>query len=263
MDSNLKRIGITTTVPSEVILASGLVAWLIQLLTRHNYQNLSSTPLPLYPFAPLLWPFLLFIGSVALSWLNTLSIGASLVETIKWVEMLLLYLLVTALLPARQTKWVVVTILLTGMAQAALGLYQFIFKVGPEGFLLFGGRFLRAYGTFAQPNPYAGYLGLILPLALALVVWGLIDFARPCVTSSSLLARVKNKSTIFLTEADELEGIGSLNCGIIYFPASNEIFRTPVPSLSPNSSGDRPIQKLRLDHATVTLMTLQDGSVNK
>jgi O-antigen ligase len=58
------------------------------------------------------------------------------------------------------------------MAQAALGLYQFIFKVGPEGFLLFGGNFLRAYGTFAQPNPYAGYLGLGLPLALSLRIWG-------------------------------------------------------------------------------------------
>jgi putative inorganic carbon (HCO3(-)) transporter len=179
----------------EVILASGLVAWLLQLSTRHNYQNPSSAPLPLYPSAPLLWPFLLFIGSVALSWLNTLSIGASLVETIKWVEMLLLYLLVTALLPARQVKWVVVTLLLTGMAQAALGLYQFIFKVGPEGFLLFGGRFLRAYGTFAQPNPYAGYLGLILPLAFALVVWGVVKFVRARVFDNALLARSQNKFT--------------------------------------------------------------------
>jgi O-antigen ligase len=104
--------------------------------------------------------------------------------------MLLLYLLVTALLPARQIKWVVVTLLLTGAAQAALGLYQFIFKIGPEGFLLFGGRFLRAYGTFAQPNPYAGYLGLILPLALSLVVWGLTDFVRPRVSGGSSLARL-------------------------------------------------------------------------
>ena len=179
----------------EVILASGLVAWLIQLSTRHNDQNLFSISRPLYPSAPLFWPFLLFIGSVALSWLNALSIGASLVETIKWVEMLLLYLLVTTLLPARQIKWVVVTLLLTGIAQAALGLYQFIFKIGPEGFLLFGGRFLRAYGTFAQPNPYAGYLGLILPLALSLVVWGLIDFARPGVSGGSPLASLINKST--------------------------------------------------------------------
>ena len=185
----------------EVILASGLVAWLIQLSTRHNDQNLFSISRPLYPSAPLFWPFLLFIGSVALSWLDALSIGTSLVETIKWVEMLLLYLLVTTLLPARQIKWVVVTLLLTGIAQAALGLYQFIFKIGPEGFLLFGGRFLRAYGTFAQPNPYAGYLGLILPLALSLVVWGLIDFARPYVSGGSPVARLSGSKISFVVGA--------------------------------------------------------------
>jgi O-antigen ligase len=39
--------------------------------------------------------------------------------------------------------------------------------------LLFDGRFLRAYGTFAQPNPYAGYLGLLLPMALSLTIWAL------------------------------------------------------------------------------------------
>ena len=56
---------------------------------------------------------------------------------------------------------------------AALGLYQFVFRAGPAGFLLFDGRFLRAYGSFRQPNPYAGYLGLVLPIAYSLLLWGL------------------------------------------------------------------------------------------
>jgi O-antigen ligase len=160
----------------EIVLAAGLMAWLLQLSTRHNYPDLFQPSRPLARWAPLRWPFLIFLACVSLSWLNTLSIGASLVETIKWVEALALYLFVAALLPTRQIKWIVTTMLLTGMVQALLGLYQFIFKVGPEGFLLFGGRFLRAYGTFAQPNPYAGYLGLILPLALTVAVWGLGHF---------------------------------------------------------------------------------------
>ncbi|MBN1992820.1 MAG: O-antigen ligase family protein [Anaerolineae bacterium] len=163
----------------EVVLAAGVTAWLLQLSTRHNYLDGPSKNNPGQgerPFVPiLLWPFLVFLGCASLSWLNTLSIGASLVETGKCVEMAVLYLLVTALLPPQHLKWVVLTVLLTGMAQAALGLYQFIFKIGPEGFLLFGGRFLRAYGTFAQPNPYAGYLGLILPLALAVAGWGTFE----------------------------------------------------------------------------------------
>ncbi|HXV43346.1 MAG TPA: O-antigen ligase family protein [Anaerolineae bacterium] len=154
----------------EMVLALGIVAWLVQILARQSPKSQTMNPAP-----PLLWPFFLFLGGVGLSWLNALSIGASLIETTKWVEMLALYLFVVALLPARHIKWVVSVILLTGLAQAALGLYQFIFKVGPEGFLLFDGRFLRAYGTFAQPNPYAGYLGLVLPLALSLTIWAFRD----------------------------------------------------------------------------------------
>jgi O-antigen ligase len=153
----------------EIVLALGIAAWLVQILVKRNPQLQTLNP------APLLWPFLLFLGGVGLSWLNTLSIGASLIETAKWIEMLALYLLIVALLPTRHIKWVIIVMLLTGIVQAALGLYQFVFKVGPEGFLLFDGRFLRAYGTFGQPNPYAGYLGLVLPLALSLTIWAFSD----------------------------------------------------------------------------------------
>ncbi len=118
------------------------------------------------------YPFLIFFSGISLSWLNALSIGASLIETAKWLEMLILYLLMIELLPRQQLPQVVLVILLTGAAQAILGIYQFIFKVGPAGFLLFDGLFMRSYGTFAQPNPYAGYLGLILPLALAIALSG-------------------------------------------------------------------------------------------
>ena len=149
----------------ELTLFAALAAALLRFSTRPRPETKPGPP-PI-----LLWPFLLFLAAVSLSWLNTLSLAASLVETVKWVEMLVLYWLVVTLVPRRHVKWLVAVILLTGMAQAGLGLYQFLFKVGPPGFLLFGGRFLRAYGSFAQPNPYAGYLGLILPLALAVGLW--------------------------------------------------------------------------------------------
>lgn len=155
----------------ELVLAWALAAWLLQLLTRRPGPA-EAAPRPMAERFPLLLPFLLLLGGVSLSWLNSLSFGASLIETAKWLEMLALYLFVAAALPARQLEWAAAAILLAGAAQALLGLYQFVFKVGPEGFLLFGGSFLRAYGTFGQPNPYAGYLGLVLPLALAVVVWG-------------------------------------------------------------------------------------------
>lgn len=162
----------------ELVLAWGIMAWLLQSSTRSSANRHPLQPNTITQSAGrfvLVWPFLILLGGVTLSWLDTLSLASSLVETFKWIEMLALYLLVVSLLPARHIKWVVLTLLLTGMAQAALGLYQFVFKVGPPGFLLFDGRFLRAYGTFAQPNPYGGYLSLVLPLSFALLIWALTD----------------------------------------------------------------------------------------
>jgi O-antigen ligase len=62
-------------------------------------------------------------------------------------------------------------------AQALFGLYQFIFAVGPEYFVLLG-RFMRAYGSFGQPNPFGGYLGLALPVAVSLAIWAWQEILR-------------------------------------------------------------------------------------
>ncbi|MCB9077545.1 MAG: O-antigen ligase family protein [Anaerolineaceae bacterium] len=173
----------------EVVLALGLFTWLLKLLAEpaRSGQNLRIVA------GPLAGPFLLLLSGVSLSWLTALSIGASVVETIKWVEMLALYLSVINLLKPHQIKWVVMMILTAGLIQAGLGLYQFIFKVGPDGFLLFDGRFLRAYGTFAQPNPYGGYLGLVLPLTLSLTIWLLTQNLPPLrYNRQSKLSRLLN-----------------------------------------------------------------------
>jgi putative inorganic carbon (HCO3(-)) transporter len=153
----------------EALLVLILVAWLLHMAARGEI---------VIPHPPLLLPWLLWLGVILASWTVALSLGDALAETLKWLEMLALYLFIAANVERRHLPWLVGAMLLAGMAQAALGLYQFLFRVGPEGFLLFGGRFLRAYGTFRQPNPYAGYLGLVLPIAYSLVLWGL-GAARP------------------------------------------------------------------------------------
>ena len=149
--------------PMEALLGLLLLTWLLQMATRQTI---------IVPQAPLLWPFLIFLGAISLSWLTAFSLKASLIETLKWVEMLALYLFITANFSGKESRRLILLLILVGIAQAGLGLYQFLFKAGPAGFLLFGGRFLRAFGTFRQPNPYGGYLGLILPLALSVALWG-------------------------------------------------------------------------------------------
>jgi putative inorganic carbon (HCO3(-)) transporter len=148
----------------EALLAMILVAWLLRMAARRQI---------IIPHPPLLLPWLIWLGAILMSWIVALSLGSALAETIKWLEMLALYLFVVANVERRHLPWLIGAMLLAGTAQALLGLYQFLFRVGPAGFLLFGGQFLRAYGTFRQPNPYAGYLGLVLPLAYSLALWRL------------------------------------------------------------------------------------------
>ena len=90
---------------------------------------------------------------------------------IKWIELLLIVWLVGQTLTPAQCRWLVLALLLGGAVQGLLGVYQFIFRIGPDAFVLLG-RFMRAAGSFHQPNPYAGYLGLTLPVAVSLALWG-------------------------------------------------------------------------------------------
>lgn len=121
---------------------------------------------------PLTYPLAALMAAILLSTLGATSLEHSLVEIIKWAEILAFYVLVYNEFDEQWARALMVTMLVTGAVAALQGVYQFLFQVGPEGFILFG-RFMRSHGTFGQPNPYAGYLGLVMPLGLAMLADGL------------------------------------------------------------------------------------------
>ncbi len=127
---------------------------------------------------PLALPFGLFILAAGVSMTVARSLTDSIAELTKWIEMFAAYWLVAQFFEEKQIGKLLAVMFCAGLAQALLGAYQYYFRVGPEGFLLFGGANLRAYGTFEQPNPYAGYLGLILPLALGAGLGILVNVSR-------------------------------------------------------------------------------------
>jgi O-antigen ligase len=122
---------------------------------------------------PLVLPLSIFLAVLCLSLLGSSSLQHGIKEVLKWVEFLALYVLVANEMRGRWKKVLIFVVLGTGALVALQGIYQFWFQVGPEPFVLFG-RFMRAHGSFKQPNPYGGYLGLILPVATALVVAGVL-----------------------------------------------------------------------------------------
>lgn len=144
---------------AEALVGLVLAAWLARMIAAREVKII-------YP--PLVFPLLIFLGAILLSLTGALSLKYSFKEILKWLEVLGIYLFVANAIEREQAGVVVLLMLLAGIGQALLGFYQFFGRVGPPAFVILG-RFVRAYGTFEQPNPYGGYLGLVLPLA-----WGLL-----------------------------------------------------------------------------------------
>lgn len=123
-------------------------------------------------------PLALFTGVAAVSVVDAPSYSFGFRELLKWVEMLVIMLLVVDRVtvwrtrrggnPATPLFWLLGALFAAGLSQAALGIYQFALQPdGPEHFLVLG-RFYRAYGTFNQPNPYGGFMNMTAVLALGI-----------------------------------------------------------------------------------------------
>jgi putative inorganic carbon (HCO3(-)) transporter len=162
---------------SQVFLVLTLGVWVARGLAWRDLQ----LPWPLggkvghshFPQQlPLQLPLLVFLGAALLSLWDAVELPVyGLPEMIKWVQVFLLFLFVATSLTSRKLGWLVGGLLAIGTFQACVGMWQFGLRGdGPDHFAILDERFYRAYGTFEQPNPYAGFLGLILPLAVGVVV---------------------------------------------------------------------------------------------
>lgn len=143
---------------TDFLVAALSVAWLISARERALVEALTAT-----------WmPFLLaFLGAITLSATQAADSHASLREIVKWLEVCVVYLTGLRFIRSdRQLLAVVLAVLASGLTESALGYAQFAFQLGPDAFK--HGPFLRAYGTFDQPNPYAGFLNMTLPFGLTL-----------------------------------------------------------------------------------------------
>lgn len=143
---------------ADALLAAAFAVWFVNGV-RCNRLRLNVGFLP--------GLFLLFLLALLLSFPNSINLRKAIEGVIKWLEMLLIILLVQEAMPRERVRWLIWGLLAGGVLQASLGIYQFVFRIGPPNFLLLD-RFMRAAGTFGQPNPFAGYLGLTLPVAAAL-----------------------------------------------------------------------------------------------
>lgn len=155
------RTLIETEAPGALPLDLGQIS-LIALVGCWLLGGLARRRLPRLVGSPVYVPILIFLIATGLTAFTAVSLGAWLTEWLKWASILLLVVLI---LDLGQWEWVVFALVLAGVANAVIGLYEFFGGSGAL-VLLIDNRFFRAFGTFGQPNPFGGFMGLIAPVAL-------------------------------------------------------------------------------------------------
>lgn len=147
----------------QLALVGLLAAWLAyRIVHRRSLLSLR--------WSPVIAPVLLFFAAASLSVFNAFSLGAWLNEWLKWAQVLILILLCLDLGRQRAWEWLIFGLVLSGTANALVGWYEFLGGSGALHLLIGDlqayGNFFRAFGTFGQPNPFGGFMGLTAPLAI-------------------------------------------------------------------------------------------------
>lgn len=135
--------------------------------SQYGPRDRDSNTVPRY----LILAMVALIGMMLLSMAVATSISSSLKEIVKWLEFLVLVVLGAQYLRTRRQIWtMIVIVILAGITQAFFGYIQDFYAIGPAAFIRDAS--LRVYGTFGQPNPFAGYLNIPLSIAITLVLLG-------------------------------------------------------------------------------------------
>lgn len=189
-----REVGGFTVAPTEAVIALLAAGYLLQAARQRALFAGTAQPdragaAQPRPSLPVLFPLLALHGALLISTAQARDWALSMKELLKWSEVLAVYIVATQVLRPDRLGWLLAAALAAAAAEAVVGALQFFLRIGPGHFLI-AGIFMRAYGTFEQPNPYAGYLGLYLPLALALALPGrrwLPPALRPVASGLALL----------------------------------------------------------------------------
>lgn len=167
---------------TQAAVAWATVAWLARTLA-HPERRLVCTRM-FWLWFGLLWALLL--AAVVTPYAQQ----AALTQTSRWLVAFVVWFIAVQTVRQRwQVLGLVACLLLAPASEALLGLFQFISGDGPPSFRIAANLpYVRAYGTIGTPNPFAGYLNMAWPLAVALavyVVWRAKDDRRSTITQLS------------------------------------------------------------------------------
>jgi O-antigen ligase len=159
-DADPTEVKITVT---EIAVALAVSAFFARQLTVERGS---------WRAGPLMKPMAVLFLAMLISVFKAETALQSIKELAKWLEFIAVYWMAINLFRGQPRKLgLFIAALAAGtLIEAAIGAAQVVLRLGPTEFLI-GGVILRAYGTFGQPNPFAGYLNLTLPVLLGIALF--------------------------------------------------------------------------------------------
>ena len=155
----------------QLLLVVTIAAWLARGLLRRQLR---------IPHTFLNLPLALFLYLMLLTLFNSYDLFTGIKEVVKWVQMGLVVWLVVDMVEGSKRPFLLFTfllaaLLLAGLSQALIGIWQFAFWPDAPAHFMILGRFYRAFGTFGQPNPFGGFMNMVGLLSLGLLL-GLVSY---------------------------------------------------------------------------------------
>lgn len=168
----------------QMLFGIFVFVWYIQQMSLDGLKSIKGEP-------TLSVALIGFILIASLSAYNAYSMAAFITEIIKWGQIFVLVLIIPN---TSRLEWIVGGVLLSGVLQAVIGIWQFQGGSGAPNLWILDFQNFRAFGTFGQPNPFGSFMALLLPLASGL-------------TLATLLAAWQRKSWQLLSLSMVLGGI--------------------------------------------------------
>ena len=142
-----------------LVLAFIGVWFMVRIAKKQRPLTLIWTPIYLF--------LLIFIFASGLSVFAATSLGAWLSEWLKWIIILFIVVLAMDMSRSLHWHWFVFGLILAATANAVVGVYIFFGGSGADHLAINQFQF-RAFGTFGQPNPFGGFMGLMIPIGIAM-----------------------------------------------------------------------------------------------
>lgn len=150
--------------PLEVIIAILICIYLYKLVVyRENYFR--NTKLVYY--------YLPFVLCLLLSSLKSMELSMTIKEFVRWLELIMIYYLTINLInDAKKLRIILISVFFTTAMVSACGIINYYNGVG---YMSWGHR---ACSFFGNPNPFAGYVNLIIPVLFGMVMASVFSWER-------------------------------------------------------------------------------------